>query len=168
MRHTLHGVALSATRISGGHRAPCAHRAAPAAGVALPRWRAAAVLALAATLAGCGVSGVWDQEHVCQGRERTENAFVSPADGPASHKDYALTVDFHIRRDQVLVKSMATHIDSISDQAVTFSMQGPQVALQGHYDQVQRALVLTEDRELDTPLGRQRMRTTGTFQCRPV
>lgn len=130
--------------------------------------RTAAMWAVATTLTGCGVSGVWDQEHVCEGREHTETVFVSPAEGPASRKDYALSVDFHIRGDQVLVKSMATRIDSLTEQAVTFSLQGPQVALQGRYDKVQRALVLTEDRQLDTPLGRQQLRTTGTFQCRAV
>jgi hypothetical protein len=120
----------------------------------------------AGLLAGCNRVGSWDHEYNCQGQEQTHGQFVAPAEGPESHSEYPLGIDFHIRGAQVLIKTYAAPIEDPSAERLVFSIKGPMVWLQGAFEQSTQVLTVVEERLLDTPLGRQSTRTTGRFQCK--
>lgn len=123
---------------------------------------------LCVLLTGCNRVGAWDQEYACQGQEQVTTHFVEPADGTDAKKDYPMNIDFHVRGGQVLIKTYAAPIADPSANRLAFSVKGPMVWLNGAFDPQTHALTLVEERLLDTPLGRQSIRSTGSFQCKAV
>lgn len=132
---------------------------------AVPLWWGAGLCLL---LAGCQRLGNWDQEYACQGQEQVSTHFEVASGGADARKDYPLAIDFHVRGGQALIKTYAAPIGDPASNRLTFSVKGPMVWLNGAYDQQTRALTLVEERQLDTPLGRQSVRSTGRFQCQAV
>ncbi len=135
-------------------------------------FRAVVALSLGAglclMLVGCQRLGTWDQEYTCQGQEQVSTHFELASGGADARKDYPLAIDFHVRGGQVLIKTYAAPIADPASNRLAFSVKGPMVWLNGAYDQQTRALTLVEERQLDTPLGRQSVRSTGRFQCQAV
>ena len=124
-----------------------------------------ATLAVGLVLASCSADRFWDQEFICQGQEQTDASFADPAAASTSSKTYPLSVDFHLRGEQALVKTYSAHIDDTKAAPLHFSVKGPMAWLQGSFDKQSNELLLTEERQLDTPLGRQSVRSAGRFQC---
>ena len=124
-----------------------------------------ATVAIGMVLAGCSADRFWDQEFICQGQEQTDASFADPAVASASSKTYPLSVDFHLRGEQALVKTYSAHIDDVKAAPLRFGVKGPLAWLQGTFDKQSNELLLSEERQLDTPLGQQSVRSSGRFLC---
>lgn len=128
------------------------------------------LFALASTcvLGACSVNGGWDQEYSCAGEESTQASFADPKAASQTQKTYPLTIDFHLRGDQAMAKTYTTHIDQASADRVTFHAKDATNWLNGTFDKRSQELSLIEERQLNTPLGKQSVRSTAHFKCQAV
>ncbi|GAB3186641.1 hypothetical protein [Hydrogenophaga aquatica] len=125
-------------------------------------------LATGCALSGCSVNGSWDQEYACTGEERTQASFADPKAASQTQKTYPLTIDFHLRGGQALAKTYTTRIDDLAADRLTFHAKDALNWLNGTFDKQSQELTLIEERQLDTPLGRQSVRSTAHFTCQAV
>lgn len=127
-----------------------------------PIWLAA--LALSA----CQPGAPWDQEFTCKGEEQSLATFDKSTDGASVNKSYPLSIDFHIRGQQAVVKTFTPHIEQTNAGVLSFAVQNQVARLTGTFNTDTRVLELVEERHLQTPLGAQTVRSSGRFICQPV
>ena len=119
-------------------------------------------------LAACHPGTPWDQEYTCSGEEQNFTAFDNPNDGASVNKTYPLSVDFHIRGQQAVVKTFTPPIEQSSPGVLSFAVQNQVARLNGTFNTQTQVLELAEERYLQTPLGTQTARSSGRFVCKPV
>jgi hypothetical protein len=125
-------------------------------------------LATCFVLSACGVNGSWDKEYSCVGEESSAAGFADPKAASPTQKSYSLTIDFHLRGEQALVKTYTTQIDDASAEQLSFHARDADNWLNGTFDKHAGELTLIEERQLDTPLGRQSVRSASHFKCQAV
>lgn len=123
---------------------------------------------VALALSACHPGAPWDQEFTCSGEEQSLTAFDNPTDGASVNKTYPLSVDFHIRGQQAVVKTFTPHIEQSSPGVLSFGVQNQVARLNGTFNTQTQVLELVEERYLQTPLGAQTARSSGRFVCKPV
>lgn len=134
----------------------------------LPDTRSWLALPLACALAACQPVAQWDQEFTCRGQERSITTFQDPGAGAATDKTYPLALDFHIRGQQVLVKTFQADVLNKATDTLAFGADNKTARLRGHFAPSEHTLELFEERRLNTPLGAQTVQTTGNYTCQPV
>ena len=119
-------------------------------------------------IGGCDTATGWDKEYVCEGQEQTGAYFVGDDPATATHKEYPLRVDFHVRASNALVKGYLAPIESSSDDTFKFSATNTHFRVNGQFDKRSSHLDLVEQRTLDIAGRTQQIRSTGQFACTKV
>jgi hypothetical protein len=119
-------------------------------------------------MGGCNTSDKWDKEYACDGQEQSSAYFVGDDPAGAIQKTYPLSIDFHIRAGNALVKGYLVANASSTDEALTFSATNTAFRVNGQFDKRNSHLDLVEQRTLDIAGRTQQIRTTGQFACTKV
>lgn len=126
----------------------------------------ASLLALALA-AGCSSSDHWDSEFACSGQEQSIASFAGDDPASAIRKDYPITVDFHLRSRNALVKTSMTTVDSTDNQILSFSARNQSSWINGQFNQRTGELVAIDEKTLTIAGRSQQVRTSGRYLCKP-
>ncbi len=119
-----------------------------------------------ALITGCGSSTTWDKEYTCAGQEQSSTAFVGDDPARAIQKSYPMSIDFHLRASNAMVRSALVTMDANKDGVLSFSAKDPAAWTRGQFDQPSGKLTVVEERSLPITGRTQLVRTTGQYVCK--
>ena len=130
------------------------------------RYANISMLFVLTALGGCGTSVSWDQEFSCSGQEQSTAYFTGDDASKATEKQYPNTIDFHLRGNNVMVKSLVAAVDTKTAEEVTFSRKNGYTWISGKLDRRDGRLTVVDGRTLNLADRTQQIRTTGQYTCR--
>lgn len=117
-------------------------------------------------LAGCNSPVSWDQEYACSGQEQSSSSFPADAAGVATQKNYPMTIDFHLRAQNAMVKAQLISVESTKGDIVSFSARNPSSWISGQFDKRDGKLSVVEEVTLQLSGRTQQVRTSGQYVCK--
>lgn len=128
-------------------------------------WRAALLLAAVLTTA-CNAPESWDREYACSGVEQSVSSFAGEDPAAAIRKSYPLTIDFHLRDHNALVKTTLTVMDAGTNGVRSFSARSPSAWMSGQFNAQSAELVVIGEQTLPVAGRLQQVRTSGRYVCK--
>jgi hypothetical protein len=130
-------------------------------------FHALSISALAALLlAGCNSPASWDQEYACTGQEQSNSSFPADTSGVATQKSYPMTIDFHLRAQNAMVKAQLVALESTQGDVVSFSGRSSASWIHGQFDKRDGKLSVVEEVTLPMSDRTQQVRTSGQYTCK--
>jgi len=125
-----------------------------------------APLAICATLLGCKSPTLVELEYSCSGQEQSLGTFRSSQPQKPLNSQYPIEIDFHLRKNKVLVKTYLANVVADDGVKVAFAIEGRYNWLKGQFNRSDSTLSFVTRQTLNLDGETMETQLSGQYVCK--